>query len=67
MTKHEQLIVKLLAKGMKQSEVHDYLNKKGIKPNSIRTIEDTVRRIKKEYRAKTSFHLACLLAKRNLI
>ncbi|KAB8156131.1 hypothetical protein EZY14_002630 [Kordia sp. TARA_039_SRF] len=63
---HKQ-IVSLMAKGMKQAEVSACLAKKGIKPNSVRMIEDTLRELKKEYRAKTLFHLAYILTKKGII
>lgn len=67
MTEYQQKIVKLLAMGMTQNQVSSYLKSKEITPNSLRTIEDHIKRIKKQYKAKTSFHLAVILTKEGLI
>ncbi|WP_027378194.1 hypothetical protein [Chryseobacterium daeguense] len=57
----EILIVKYLAEGLSQQEVSERLKKDGIKPNSLSSVEKRLNKIKDFYKAKTLFHLACIL------
>lgn len=63
----EKTICQLLAKGMTQQEISDHLKLKSIEPNSVSSIEKKIKSIKKQHGAKTIFHLAVILTKRNLI
>lgn len=60
-------ILELLALGLNQKDISQYLKKKGITPNSVSIIEKRLRKIKEEYNAKTLFHLALILKKKNTI
>lgn len=60
-------ILQLMAVGLTQKDISEYLKKKGITPNSVSIIEKRLRSIKKEYNAKTLFHLALILKKKNII
>jgi len=63
----KEIIIANLAKGKTQYEIRDFLKKKGIKPNSLSLIEKYLKSIRKEYRAKTNFHLAVILCKKGVI
>lgn len=56
-----------MAVGLTQKDISEYLKKKGITPNSVSIIEKRLRKIKEEYNAKTLFHLALTLKKKNII
>lgn len=58
-----ELIIKYLKVGLTQKEISEELVKKGIKPNSVSYIEKEIRKIKKQYNAKTIFHLGYILGK----
>ncbi len=62
-----QKIVKLLSLGMTQKDVSNHLNKKGVTPCSLSIIEKRLKRMKKEYKAKTLFHLAIILERKKII
>lgn len=58
--KNDKLILIHLSKGKTQAEIAEIFKRDGIEPNSLSSIEKDLKRIKKEYGAKTMFHLACL-------
>lgn len=60
-------IIRCLADGMTREETSEYLKVKGFAPSSIRSIEDLINRLKKEYRVKTVFKLALVLKAKNII
>lgn len=60
-------IVKSLSSGMTQKEVSNHFKKKGIKPNSLSIIEKRLKLMRKEYKAKTLFHLALILKEEEII
>ncbi len=62
-----QQIVKLLSLGMTQKEVSNHLKKKGITPCSLSIIEKRLKLMRKEYKAKTLFHLAVILERKKII
>lgn len=61
------LILKSLAAGLTQKEIHLHFVKMGITPNSITGIEKRINKMKKEHRAKTLFHLALIVKSKDLI
>lgn len=56
-------IIELLKEGLTQQEIAKELAKKESQPNSISSVEKEMRKIRKEYGAKTQFHLGYLLGK----
>ncbi|PKH52418.1 hypothetical protein CXF68_17725 [Tenacibaculum sp. Bg11-29] len=62
-----QQIVKLLSLGMTQKDVSNHLKEKGVTPCSLSIIEKRLKLMKKEYKAKTLFHLAIILKKKKII
>ena len=67
MEKIELRIVQLLADGLKQIDIPEQLKKEGFSDNSLGLVEKKIRKIKKAYKAKTTFHLAVILAKKGII
>ncbi len=63
----DRIIIKEFSKGKKYEEISKFLKLKGIYPNSLRTVEERIRLLKKTYRAKTLFHLAIILKSNNII
>lgn len=61
MTETETFILKHLNAGYTQNEISGKLKARGIKPNSLSSIEKSLNQIRKEYGAKTNFHLAVIL------
>ncbi|MBD3906751.1 MULTISPECIES: helix-turn-helix domain-containing protein [Chryseobacterium] len=55
------IILNLLKKGMNQKEISEQLVKLEIKPNSLSTVEKYLSVMRKEYGAKTMFHLGYIL------
>lgn len=60
-------IVKLLSLGLSQSDVSNHLKKMGYTPNSLSTIEKRLNKMKKDFKAKSLFHLALILKKKKII
>lgn len=56
-------LIKLLKKGLTQQEISKELEKRGVVPNSVSSIEKELKKIRKEFGAKTHFHLGYLLGK----
>jgi transcriptional regulator len=63
----DRKICQLLAKGMTQREISDHLKLKAIEPNSVSIIEKRIKKLKKEFGAKTFFQLAVILTKRKYL
>lgn len=63
----EVMILQSLAAGLSQKEVHEHLDKMGIKPNSVSYIEKAINKMKKEYRAGSLFHLALIVKRKGII
>lgn len=57
----DEKIIELLKKGYTQKEISDELIKHNLKPNSLSSVEKHLKRIRKEYGAKTMFHLGYIL------
>ena len=58
----ENLIIKLLFEGKTQPEIAKELKAKGIKPNSLSSVEKKLKLIKAMHKAKTMFHLGVILS-----
>lgn len=56
-------IIELLKVGLTQQEISNEFAKNDIVPNSVSAIEKELKKVRKEYGAKTQFHLGYLLAK----
>lgn len=60
--KTEELIIKYLKEGKLQYEIAEIFKRQGIKPNSLRSIELSLKSIREKHGAKTMFHLGMLLS-----
>ena len=60
-------ILQLMAIGLTQKDISEYLKKKGITPNSVSIIEKRLKKLKNEYKAKSLFHLAVILKNKSII
>ncbi len=54
---YEVQLLKLLAKGYKQDEISQYFIENDITPNSRRSIEDKIRKLRDDFNAKTNIQL----------
>ncbi len=54
---YDKQLLRLLADGLKQSEISDYFKSKNITPNSIRSIEGHISKLKDEFNATTPAQL----------
>jgi len=63
MEKIDQIIVNLLATGMTQKEVAEHFKSKNILPSSVSIIEKRMKKIKKNFHAKTSIQLGVTLVR----
>ena len=61
------IMLRLLAKGLKQQQVSDEMKRLGVSPNSLSSIEKRLKQIRKEYRADTIIHLFVKLCRRGII
>lgn len=61
LTKVQKIIIKQMADGYTQLEVSDNLKCRGIKPNSVSTIEKEIKKLKKQFKAKSAIHLFVIL------
>jgi|GEM_PF-6431743 len=59
----EQIIIRCLLQGFNQKEIAQRLTELEMKPNSLSAIEKIIKRLKREYGAKTMFHLGAKIAK----
>lgn len=67
MEKHDLLILKHLSKGVKIAEMAELLKSKPETAMSTSSIEKRLNTIRKQYKAKTLFHLAVILKNENII
>ncbi|ROH98269.1 hypothetical protein EGI16_21570 [Chryseobacterium sp. G0240] len=63
----EKLLIDYLADGYSQYEIAEKLKERGIKPNSLSSVEKHLNKIKENYEAKSLFHLACILHKLEIL
>lgn len=61
LTKLQRIIIRKMADGYTQLEVSEILKRQGISPNSVSTIEKEIKRLKKQFKAKTAIHLFVIL------
>lgn len=59
----KEIIVNFLRDGLTQKQISYELQEMDIKPNSLSSVEKHLKALRKEYRAETLFHLACLMIK----
>lgn len=59
----KEKLIKLLKQGYSQKEISAIFKEQGIKPNSVSIVEKEIKKLKKEYNAKTYFHLGYLISK----
>jgi hypothetical protein len=59
----EELVIKYLSEGLNQIEIAERLKKDNIQPNSLSSIEKTLKVIRTKYKAKTMFHLGVILTR----
>ncbi|WP_378174254.1 DNA-binding response regulator [Aquimarina sp. SS2-1] len=64
---YEVQLLKLLANGYKQDEISLHFAEKGIEPNSKRSIEDKIRKLRQDFDAKTTIQLIHLVNGMGLI
>ena len=64
---YEIQLLRLLANGYKQDEISIQFVKKGIQPNSKRSIEDRIRKLRQDFDAKTTVQLIHLVDGMGLI
>ncbi|WP_299897142.1 DNA-binding response regulator [uncultured Aquimarina sp.] len=64
---YEVQLLKLLANGYKQDEISLHFIEKGIEPNSKRSIEDKIRKLRQDFDAKTTIQLIHLVDGMGLI
>lgn len=57
----KELIIKYLKEGLNQKEISLKLIELDLKPNSLSSVEKYLNNMKKEYGAKTMFHLGYIL------
>lgn len=62
LTKADKNILKMMSKGMTQLEISKKLAANNESPSSVSHIEKLVMKLKKSYKAKTSFQLGVLLS-----
>lgn len=67
MGERQQMIIQLLARGFTQKEISEMLKAFWGSPCSLSYVEKELKKIRKEYRAETNFHLAVILIKRGII
>ncbi|WP_299311433.1 response regulator [uncultured Aquimarina sp.] len=64
---YEIQLLQLLANGYKQDEISTQFAEKGIEPNSKRSIEDRIRKLRQDFDAKTTIQLIHLVDGMGLI
>lgn len=60
----DKIIIKYLKEGHSQEEIAQLLKDQNLTPNSLSSVEKTIKKIKKDNNAKTMFHLAWILSKK---
>ena len=63
----EEEILLLLAKGFKQNEISKLLKEKDISPNSVRSVEANISRLKDYFNANNTTHLVYVVSNLGLI
>jgi hypothetical protein len=63
--KTEDLIINHLKAGKTQAQISDILKSESITPNSLSSIEKTLKSIRAKHCAKTMFHLGVILSNKN--
>lgn len=61
MTEVKAQILKWLQAGYSQSQIAEKLKEQNISTNSLSSVEKKLKEIRESYKAKTMFHLACIL------
>ncbi|MFK7750886.1 MAG: response regulator [Kordia sp.] len=64
---YEKQLLQLVARGLKQDEIADYFKSKGISPNSRRSVEDRLSRLRDNFNANTTSQLIYLAQSLDLI
>ncbi len=64
---YEILLLKLLVQGYKQEEISQYLVEHDIIPNSKRSVEDRIRKLRDDFNAKTNIQLVYMVNQLGLI
>ena len=54
---YETHLMRLLANGIKQVDIPEYLKQEGVSPNSMRTVEDRISKLKDHFNATTTTQL----------
>ncbi|MBP2831886.1 response regulator transcription factor [Aquimarina sp. U1-2] len=67
LNKYEVQLLKLLAKGYKQDEISQRFIENNITPNSRRSIEDKIRKLRDDFSAKTNIQLVYIVNQLGLI
>ena len=63
----EKIIIEKLSEGKSQAEISEYLKENKLQPSSVSSVEKRLSAIRKDYGAKTLFHLACILKNEKII
>ncbi len=64
---YEIKLLKLLVQGYKHEEISQYLLENNIEPNSKRSVEDRIRKLRDDFNAKNNVHLTYLVNQLGLI
>lgn len=64
---YEKQLLRLVARGLKQDEIAAYFQSKGIKPNSRRSVEDRLSKLRDNFNANTTSQLIYLAQSLDLI
>jgi DNA-binding NarL/FixJ family response regulator len=64
---YEKQLLQLVARGLKQDEIATYFQSKGISPNSRRSVEDRLSRLRDNFNANTTSQLIYLAQSLDLI
>lgn len=64
---YEKQLLQLVAKGLKQDEIASYFQSKGITPNSRRSVEDRLSKLRDSFNANTTSQLIYLAQSLDLI
>jgi DNA-binding NarL/FixJ family response regulator len=67
LSSYEEEILLLLAKGFKQNEISKLLKEKDISPNSVRSVEANISRLKDYFNATNTTHLVYVVSNLGLI
>lgn len=64
LTNTQRIIIRKMADGYTQMEVSENLKRRGIRPNSVSTIEKEIKKLKKKFNGKSAIHLFVILIRR---